>query len=99
MIDALRELRVEGIPTTAPAQVAILEHPDFIGVEHATPWLEGGAVEFPAADGDGTDAAAAETNSDDTSVDEHEVIVGGRRYWLGPPAGADRDVSPSAAAA
>jgi acetyl-CoA/propionyl-CoA carboxylase biotin carboxyl carrier protein len=37
---ALAELRVEGLPTTAPAQRAILAHPDFVGVRHSTVWVE-----------------------------------------------------------
>jgi acetyl-CoA/propionyl-CoA carboxylase biotin carboxyl carrier protein len=95
MIDALRELRVEGIPTTAPAQIAILEHPDFIGVDHATPWLESGAVALPAgqsAGGNGEDLVAAPVEAGSAvggAEDEREVIVVGRRYWLGPPVGAE----------
>jgi len=37
---ALRELRVEGVATTIPADIAILEHPDFVAVEHSTKWVE-----------------------------------------------------------
>lgn len=37
---ALRELVVEGVATTIPADVAILEHPDFVANEHSTKWVE-----------------------------------------------------------
>ncbi|MEJ7845896.1 MAG: acetyl-CoA carboxylase biotin carboxylase subunit, partial [Acidimicrobiales bacterium] len=37
---ALRELVVEGIKTTVPADLAILEHPDFAAGEHSTRWVE-----------------------------------------------------------
>ncbi len=37
---ALRELEIEGVATTIPADIAILEHPDFAAVEHSTKWVE-----------------------------------------------------------
>ncbi len=37
---ALREFRIEGIATTIPADIAILEHPDFAAAEHSTKWVE-----------------------------------------------------------
>jgi acetyl-CoA/propionyl-CoA carboxylase biotin carboxyl carrier protein len=37
---ALRELEIEGVATTIPADIAILEHPDFAAVEHSTRWVE-----------------------------------------------------------
>ena len=40
MIRALRETEVEGVATTIPADLAILEHPDFIAVDHSTNWVE-----------------------------------------------------------
>jgi acetyl-CoA/propionyl-CoA/long-chain acyl-CoA carboxylase, biotin carboxylase, biotin carboxyl carrier protein len=39
-IRALGELRVEGVATTIPADLAILRHPDFVAVEHSTKWVE-----------------------------------------------------------
>lgn len=39
-IRALNELVVEGIATTIPADIAILEHPDFKAVTHSTKWVE-----------------------------------------------------------
>ncbi|MCU0269924.1 MAG: acetyl-CoA carboxylase biotin carboxylase subunit [Acidimicrobiales bacterium] len=37
---ALREFRIEGLATTIPADIAILEHPDFQAAEHSTKWVE-----------------------------------------------------------
>ena len=37
---ALKEMVVEGVATTIPADIAILEHPDFQAVEHSTKWVE-----------------------------------------------------------
>ncbi len=39
-IRALRETKLEGVTTTIPADLAILEHPDFHTVEHSTKWVE-----------------------------------------------------------
>jgi acetyl-CoA/propionyl-CoA carboxylase biotin carboxyl carrier protein len=85
MVAALRDLRVRGVPTTAEVQQAVLEHPDFLAVRHATPWLEAGVVELP-------DVAQPSENQDTPEVEE-EVWVNGRRYWLGPPL-ADATGSP-----
>jgi acetyl-CoA/propionyl-CoA carboxylase biotin carboxyl carrier protein len=40
MLRALRETGIEGIATTIPAHVAILEHPDFVAATHSTKWVE-----------------------------------------------------------
>ena len=37
---ALREFRIDGIHTTIPADIAILEHADFAAAEHSTKWVE-----------------------------------------------------------
>jgi acetyl-CoA/propionyl-CoA carboxylase biotin carboxyl carrier protein len=39
-IRALEELRVEGVATTVPADLAILRHEDFAAVTHSTKWVE-----------------------------------------------------------
>ena len=39
-IRALKEMVVEGVATTIPADIAILEHPDFAAVTHSTKWVE-----------------------------------------------------------
>jgi acetyl-CoA/propionyl-CoA carboxylase biotin carboxyl carrier protein len=37
---ALREFRIAGIATTIPADIAILEHQDFVEGKHSTKWVE-----------------------------------------------------------
>jgi len=39
-IRALEEMRIDGVATTIPADLAILRHPDFAAVEHSTKWVE-----------------------------------------------------------
>lgn len=48
---AIREMRIDGIDTTLPAQLHILEHPDFVAGEHATNWLESDAVDLEGIGG------------------------------------------------
>ena len=35
----MSETEVDGIPTTIPAHLVILSHPDFVAVRHSTTWL------------------------------------------------------------
>ena len=44
--EALADLRIEGVPTTAAAASLVLAHPDFAAVRHSTHWLEDHAVEL-----------------------------------------------------
>ena len=58
---ALREFRIEGIATTIPADLAILEHPEFTAAEHSTKWVEDkldltGVSAAPAAPAEGPEA-------------------------------------------
>ncbi|MFM1837167.1 MAG: acyl-CoA carboxylase alpha chain [Actinomycetota bacterium] len=39
-IRALEELKVGGVHTTIPADLAILRHPDFAAMQHSTKWVE-----------------------------------------------------------
>ncbi|MEM7271690.1 MAG: biotin carboxylase N-terminal domain-containing protein [Actinomycetota bacterium] len=39
-VRALKELQIEGVATTIPADLAILTHPDFAAVDHSTKWVE-----------------------------------------------------------
>ena len=40
ILRSLGELEVTGVATTTPADVAILEHPDFVAATHSTKWVE-----------------------------------------------------------
>ena len=78
MLRALREFRIEGIATTIPADVAILEHPDFVAATHSTKWVEDvldltgvDSAPTPVAAGDGAEAKIKR---------DVDVEVNGRRY-------------------
>ena len=107
ILRALRELEIEGPATTVPADVAILEHPDFVNIEHSTNWVEqkldlSGVASKPAA-GPGT---AGDAGSTEARVQRDvDVEVNGRRYqvklWVpetapaaGPGAGGARPARP-----
>ena len=87
MLRALGELDVRGVATTAPADVAILEHPDFVAATHSTKWVEetldlsGVGAASPADD---IDAPPGSVRRDTT------VEVDGRRIevsmWVPDPA-------------
>jgi acetyl-CoA/propionyl-CoA carboxylase, biotin carboxylase, biotin carboxyl carrier protein len=78
MLRALRELKVEGVATTAPADVAILSHDDFANGEHSTKWVE----ETLDLSGVGAaPAAAAEADEAEEKVRRDvDVEVNGRRF-------------------
>ena len=95
LLRALSEIEVDGVPTTVPAHLALLSHPDFVSVSHSTNWLT------QAVDLSGVSAAPAGGGA--RAAEEHkdlEVEVGGRLYgvrvWL--PAGYGLAVSQRAAA-
>lgn len=98
---ALSEFRIEGIATTIPADIAILEHPDFVEAKHSTKWVE------DVLDLSGVDSAPIEgSGSDDDGPvkvkRDVDVEVNGRRYavsmWVPETAGG-AVVSSGAAAA
>jgi acetyl-CoA/propionyl-CoA carboxylase biotin carboxyl carrier protein len=74
---ALRETVIEGIATTIPADIAILEHPDFAACTHSTKWVE------ERLDLSGIDSAPAATpeQDDEPLVQRSTVVeVNGRRF-------------------
>jgi acetyl-CoA/propionyl-CoA carboxylase biotin carboxyl carrier protein len=89
MLRALREFRIEGIATTIPADIAILEHPDFRAAEHSTKWVEevldlsGLAATSVPADGEGAEPKVRR---------DLDVEVNGRRFavsvWIPESAAA-----------
>ncbi len=95
MLRALRETKIEGVATTIPADVAILEHPDFVAVQHSTNWVEGtldfslwSPPQVPVVAADGEDPVRRDIN----------VEVNGRlfsvRIWV---PGADASAGPGSA--
>ena len=105
-IRALKEMVVEGIATTIPADIAILEHPDFAAVTHSTKWVE------EVLDLSGIDASQVlPAGDDDAPLVQRQttVEVNGRRFdvklWVPESAGvaaagpAKKKVARSASAA
>jgi len=83
---AINEFVIDGIDTTLPAQLLILDHPDFVAGEHSTNWVDsgtldltgvtgrlGGQPDLPAAEGD--DAGAEPKIRRDVDVE-----VNGKRF-------------------
>jgi acetyl-CoA/propionyl-CoA carboxylase biotin carboxyl carrier protein len=78
MTGALAELRLDGVPTTAPAHRAILAHPDFLAARHSTVWVEQ-RLTLPEP---GAETAAPTTGQVARS---QEVRVMGRWYTVPRP--------------
>jgi len=77
MIRALEELRIEGIATTVPADLAILRHDDFRNAEHSTKWVE------DTLDLTGVSASTTAPAGDDEPPKvqrDVDVEVNGKRY-------------------
>ncbi len=92
---AIREFRIDGIATTLPADLAILDHEDFVEARHSTKWVEetldlSGIDAKPAADPAGGQAEGQPNVRRDVDVE-----VDGKRFkvavWVPesaiPPAG------------
>jgi acetyl-CoA/propionyl-CoA/long-chain acyl-CoA carboxylase, biotin carboxylase, biotin carboxyl carrier protein len=77
MLRALREYRIEGIPTTIPAHLALIEHGEFVDGSYTTRTLEGGALDGLRAERTGGAAKA------DTPASAPVLLVEGSsvRLW------------------
>jgi acetyl-CoA/propionyl-CoA carboxylase, biotin carboxylase, biotin carboxyl carrier protein len=82
---ALNEFKVQGVATTIPAHLAVLDHPDFIAGEHHTKWMEESvAIPAPAP-------GSAPSLPEDEALNRRDITVevGGRRfsvaYWAPEP--------------
>jgi acetyl-CoA/propionyl-CoA carboxylase, biotin carboxylase, biotin carboxyl carrier protein len=105
-IRALEEMKVGGVATTIPADLAILRHPDFAAVTHSTKWVE------ENLDLTGVTGAPAAAPSAEPVVDGEEpeplvrrkttVEVNGKRFdvtlWVPESAGAAATVVGAGAA-
>ncbi|HUQ63961.1 MAG TPA: biotin carboxylase N-terminal domain-containing protein [Acidimicrobiales bacterium] len=77
MLRALGETVVEGVPTTIPALIAILEHDDFISGAHSTRWVD------ERLDLSGIVARSVSPAPDEAAEpQEVDVEVDGRRYQV-----------------
>jgi acetyl-CoA/propionyl-CoA carboxylase biotin carboxyl carrier protein len=84
-IRALEELRVEGVATTVPADLAILRHEDFAAVTHSTKWVEEtldlSTVRSPAAAAPEAAAPADDGEQPEPLVKRSAVVeVNGKRF-------------------
>ena len=85
----LNEMVVEGVATTIPADIAILEHQDFAAVTHSTKWVE----EVLDLSHIGTAPVGAPAGDDDAPLVQRQttVEVNGRRFdvklWVPESAG------------
>ncbi|MDG1878639.1 MAG: acetyl-CoA carboxylase biotin carboxylase subunit [Acidimicrobiales bacterium] len=84
---AIGEMKVEGIATTIPADIAILRHVDFRANEHSTKWVEE-VLDLSAVS---ATPAAASTDNEPKIKREVDVEVNGKRFsvamWV-PESGA-----------
>jgi acetyl-CoA/propionyl-CoA carboxylase biotin carboxyl carrier protein len=98
MLRALEETVIEGVATTIPADIAILEHPDFAASDYSTKWVEEtldlsglSVVVAPPEDEEGASKVLRSVTTE----------VGGRRYdiklWLDEASLAGVAVAPKGA--
>jgi acetyl-CoA/propionyl-CoA carboxylase, biotin carboxylase, biotin carboxyl carrier protein len=101
MLRALRELEVGGVRTTVPADVALLDHPDFVAGNHSTRWVEeevDPSLLAAAAPATAPVASGADADADGVELEERTipVEVDGKRFsvrvWL-PEAPAAGDAA------
>jgi len=83
---ALGELTVNGVSTTVPAHLAVLDHEDFLEGRHHTRWME----ETVELEGPAPEVAPALPEDEELTKRDMTVEVGGRRfgvtYWAPAPA-------------
>jgi acetyl-CoA/propionyl-CoA carboxylase, biotin carboxylase, biotin carboxyl carrier protein len=83
---ALEEFVVQGVATTIPAHLAVLDHEDFIAGDHHTKWME----EVVALEGSAPSSAPSLPEEEELIKRDITVEIGGRRfrvaYWAPEPA-------------
>ena len=83
---AIREFVIDGIDTTLPAQLVILDHPDFVAGEHSTNWLESDAIDLTGVTGRMAGPEPEATPAEDGGEPEAkvrrdvDVEVNGKRF-------------------
>ena len=73
---ALHEFRIEGIATTIPADLAILEHQDFVDGIHSTKWVE----DTLDLSGVGSTTSVADGETEAKVQRDVDVDVNGKRF-------------------
>ncbi len=73
----LREFVIEGIATTIPADLAILEHPDFAAAKHSTRWVE---TVLDLTNVSSSPTASLTADGEEKIKREVDVEVNGRRF-------------------
>jgi acetyl-CoA/propionyl-CoA carboxylase biotin carboxyl carrier protein len=81
MLRALREFRIEGIHTTIPADIAILEHADFAAAEHSTKWVED-RLDLSGLHSDAAPPVSSDEDAPAKVQRDVDVEVNGRRYTV-----------------
>jgi acetyl-CoA/propionyl-CoA carboxylase biotin carboxyl carrier protein len=100
MLRALREMRVDGIATTIPADIAILEHPDFQRAEHSTKWVED-TLDLSSVSATPVAPPATDDDAEPKVRRDVDVEVNGKRFsvsvWVPEGAGAAAPAAKAAA--
>ncbi len=81
---AIREFRIDGIATTLPADLAILEHEDFVEARHSTRWVED-TLDLTGIDSKPIEATAGGASPGDGDAEpkvrrDVDVEVDGKRF-------------------
>ena len=96
---ALGEMVVEGIHTTIPADIMILDHPDFRALRHSTKWVENDLDLSTLVSSKG-DAAEVQGEGEDAKVRRDvDVEVNGKRFSVRVWVPATAAAAPAAGAA
>ncbi len=77
MIRALEEMKVAGIATVIPADLAILRHDDFVANEHSTKWVE---EVLDLSGVSGVTAATGDADAEPKVVRTIDAEVNGKRF-------------------
>ncbi|MEX2293830.1 MAG: acetyl-CoA carboxylase biotin carboxylase subunit [Acidimicrobiales bacterium] len=77
MLRALGEMRISGIATTIPADLAILGHADFAAAEHSTRWVE---TKLDLTGVRATQSPSAGADEQDKVQRDVDVEINGKRF-------------------
>ncbi|MGN6693515.1 MAG: acetyl-CoA carboxylase biotin carboxylase subunit [Aquihabitans sp.] len=80
---AINEMVLEGIDTTLPAQLVILDNPDFRAGEHSTNWVDKGMIDLTGITSGRLGGAEPEAEGDDAEPKvrrDVDVEVNGKRF-------------------